>query len=117
MIDKEKILKGLECCSAMSGHECRKCPYSDECIGVEIPYGMGHLAGNAFELIQAYHQLVEWAVDCGFGFDNIPDIYEQYKNDVDRMGYTDGLIYLASKFMEDGGMTNDRNQIRERFSS
>lgn len=102
MTDKEKVLKGLECCCAMSGHECRKCPYSDECIGIDQPYGMAHLAADALEQIQAYQQLLEWAVECGFGYDNIPEAYEQYKNEIESMSYTDGLLYLAGKALEKG---------------
>lgn len=97
MTDKEKVLKGLECCCAMSGHECRKCPYSDECIGIDQPYGMAHLAADALEQIQTYQQLLEWAVECGFGYDNIPELYEQYKDKIKGMSYTDGLLYLASR--------------------
>lgn len=59
MIDREKVLKGLKCCCAMSGHECRQCPYSDECIGIDQPYGMAHLAADALELIQTYQQLLD----------------------------------------------------------
>ena len=102
MIDKEKVLNGLKCCCAMSGHECRQCPYSDECIGIDQPYGMAHLTADALEQIQAYQQLLEWAVECGFGYDNIPELYEQYKDKIERMSYTDGLLYLASRSLEKG---------------
>lgn len=102
MTDKEKVLKGLECRCAMSGYECRKCPYRDECIGIDQPYGMAHLAADVLELIQAYQQLLEWAVECGFGYDNIPEVYEQYKDMIEGMSYTDGLLYLASRSLEKG---------------
>lgn len=100
MTDKERVLKGLECCCAMSGIECRKCPYSDECIAIDQPYGMSHLCGDALELIQSYHKLLEWSTECGFGYDNIYYLYEQNKNEVDRMSYSDGLLYLAKKSLE-----------------
>lgn len=103
MTDKEKVLKGLECCCSMSGHECRKCPYSDESIGVDQPYGMAHLAADALEQTQAYQQLLEWAVECGFGYDTIPELYEQYKNEIHGMSYTDGLLYLASRSLKQEG--------------
>lgn len=103
MIDLEKVIKGLECCCAMSGYECRKCPYSDECICIDQPYGTAHLCGDALELIQAYRQLLDWAVGCGFGYDNIPEVYEQYKNEIDGMSYTDGLLYLASRSLKQEG--------------
>ena len=52
MIDREKVLKGLECCAAMSGDECRKCPYTHECLDTDLPYGMPHLADDALALLK-----------------------------------------------------------------
>lgn len=52
MADREKVIKGLECCSEMSGDECQKCPYSSECLGVNCPVGMPHLANDALELLK-----------------------------------------------------------------
>lgn len=52
MPDREKVIKGLKCCSAMSGDECCKCPYSSECLGVNCPVGMPHLANDALELLK-----------------------------------------------------------------
>jgi hypothetical protein len=63
---------------------------------------MAHLAADALEQIQTYQQLLEWAVECGFGYDNIPELYEQYKDRIDGMSYTDGLLYLASRSLEKG---------------
>lgn len=51
------------------------------------------------EQIQIYQRLLEWAVECGFGYDNIPE-YEQYKNEIEGMSYTDGLLYLASRSLK-----------------
>lgn len=104
MTDREKVLKGLECCCDMSCYECRKCPYRNECIGTDQLYGEGHLCGDALEQIQAYQQLLDWAVECDFGYDNIPpELYEQYKDKVERMGYMDGLLYLASRSLNKEG--------------
>lgn len=52
MPDREKVIKGLECCSAMSGDECRKCPYNDECLNTDPPIGTAHLAANALALLK-----------------------------------------------------------------
>ena len=52
MVDREKVIKGLECCAAMSGDECRKCPYGDECLDTGLSYGMSHLAADALALLQ-----------------------------------------------------------------
>ena len=45
-------MKGLECCSAMSGEKCRKCPYSSECLDENFPVGMSHLAADALWLLK-----------------------------------------------------------------
>lgn len=52
MPDREKVIKGLECCSAMSGDECRRCPYSSDCRDEILPVGMVHLANDALELLK-----------------------------------------------------------------
>lgn len=53
MTDREKVLKGLKYCAAMSGDECRKCPYEHECYDTNMPpYGMSHLAADAFVLLK-----------------------------------------------------------------
>ena len=48
----EKVIKGLECCAAMSGDECKECPYSKECLDTDLPYGMPHLAADALALLK-----------------------------------------------------------------
>ena len=52
MTDREKVIKGLECCAAMSGDECRKCPYRNECLNTDLPYGMPHLASDALAILK-----------------------------------------------------------------
>lgn len=50
-------------------------------------------------LSKALDLMIEWAVDCGFGFDNIPEEYELYKHDIEagEMGYTEGIRYIVMK--------------------
>lgn len=54
MPDREKVIKGLECCACMNGSACRECPYSSECIAGEATYqtGTAHLAADALELLK-----------------------------------------------------------------
>ena len=52
MTDLGKVIKGLECCAAMSGDECRECPYGHECWDTNLPYGMSHLAADALSLLK-----------------------------------------------------------------
>ena len=46
---------------------------------------------------KALELLLDWAIDCGFGYDNLGDLYEKYKNEIveRNMSYIDGLIYIA----------------------
>ena len=54
MPNREKVIKGLECCASMNGSACRECPYSSECIDYEVPYptGTAHLAADALVLLK-----------------------------------------------------------------
>lgn len=52
---------------------------------------------NALEENEGLRLLVEWAVQCGFGYDNFPEEYEKYKEQVKDMDYIEGMIYIASK--------------------
>lgn len=40
---------------------------------------------------------VNWAEECDFGYDNIPDEYEKYKDELEqkKIGYIEGLMYIA----------------------
>lgn len=51
MIDKGKVLKGLECCCSMTGEACRQCPYDEECAEM-IGSGSAHLCSDALELLK-----------------------------------------------------------------
>ena len=51
MIDREKVLKGLECCCSMTGEACRQCPYDEECAEM-IGSGSAHLCSDALELLK-----------------------------------------------------------------
>lgn len=51
MIDKDKVLKGLECCCSMTGEACRQCPYDEECAEM-IGSGSAHLCSDALELLK-----------------------------------------------------------------
>lgn len=44
--------------------------------------------------------LLNWAEECGFGYDNFPDEYERYKDDIAEMGYIEGMIYIAEREVE-----------------
>lgn len=46
---------------------------------------------------EALKLLVEWAEECDFGYDNFPEEYENYKDEIEDMGYIDGMIYIAKR--------------------
>ena len=58
MPDREKVIKGLECCASMNGDACRECPYSSECVAGEVLYqtGTAHLAADALALLKKQEQ-------------------------------------------------------------
>lgn len=41
--------------------------------------------------------LLNWAIECGFGYDNIPEEYARYEDEIKEMGYIDGMVYIAEK--------------------
>ena len=52
---------------------------------------------NAFNALDL---LLEWVTDCDWGYDNIPDLYEKYKEEISGMGYIEGLKYIVLKESE-----------------
>ena len=50
---------------------------------------------------QALYLLLTWAEECGFGYDNFPDEYERYKDDIKDKSYLEGMIYIAEKVIEE----------------
>ena len=52
---------------------------------------------------KALRLLLEWAIESGFGYDNLGDLYDKYKNDIESMDYSDGLIHIAKmEVLKDG---------------
>lgn len=47
--------------------------------------------------------LLNWAVECDFGYDSFPEEYERYKDEIEGMNYFDGMIYIAEKEVERNG--------------
>lgn len=75
----------------------------DFCVSVinEVPSVEPTLREKALLL------LLDWAYECGFGYDSIPEEYEIYKKDVENMGYLEGLIYITEREVE----RNERHDI------
>ena len=67
------------------------------------------MTSDALEVIEelqkdnkALRLLVEWATECDFGFDQFHDEYMEYKDEIEDMGYIDGMIHVAKRTIEDG---------------
>lgn len=58
---------------------------------------------------KALRLLLNWAVECDFGYDNFPEEYERYKKDVEDMDYIEGMIYIAKKVIEERNESNISN--------
>lgn len=46
---------------------------------------------------EALKLLIEWAEECDFGYDNFPEEYESYKDEIEGMGYIEGMIHIAKR--------------------
>lgn len=104
MPDLEKVIKGLECHAEVN---CVECPYRDGWR--TCPFGETLLADALALLkdqekeIKSLRLLVEWAEECDFGYDQFPDEYERYKDEIKDMKYIDGMVYVAKRTLEDQG--------------
>ena len=109
MIDRGSVIKGLLCIKG-DYIPCASCKYADA-----DGYGRGdrckrQCASDAIVMlkeqdkeIKALRLLVEWAEECDFGFDQFPDEYERYKDEIKDMKYIDGMIHVAKRTLEDHG--------------
>lgn len=55
------------------------------------------LAIKALEENAALNLLIDWAIQCDFGYDNFPEEYEKYADEIENLGYKEGMIYIARK--------------------
>ena len=50
------------------------------------------------EELKGLRLLVEWAIECGFGYNNLTDeLFEKYEDEIKDIGYNEGLIYIATR--------------------
>lgn len=50
---------------------------------------------------EALNLLIEWAEKCDFGYDNFPEEYERYKDEIEDMGYIEGMIHIAKRVYQE----------------
>lgn len=106
MTDLEKVIKALECCVKHDEMVCTNCPYYEEnslswrkCE--DLKNDSLKVLKEQQKEIKALRLLVEWAEECDFGFDNFPEEYERYKNEIKDMSYIDGMIHVARRTLEE----------------
>ena len=48
-------------------------------------------------LLRAFYLFANWAEECDFGYDNIPEEYQRYRNVLEErgIGYVEGLMWIA----------------------
>lgn len=119
MIDREKIIKGLECCSESSGYGCNYCPYGDECRKLPM-MGCAHLCRDVLELLKEQQEQkhghwfydpdgMDWGIpawrcsECRCRNDNIPP-------NLERMN---PLRWSGSKYCPNCGATMDEEVMTE----
>lgn len=68
MPDREKVIKGLECCGEDAYGCCRECPYNDHRIGT-IEYCTSALCADALALLKEQPDIVR-CKDCKYWQDN-----------------------------------------------
>lgn len=61
---------------------------------------------------EALKLLIEWAEECDFGYDNFPEEYERYKDEIKGMGYIEGMIHIAKRVYQQKIRDNARSNAR-----
>ena len=107
MIDRGSVIKGLEICANNEGaFHCPDCPYAGksedhrEC-GEILCNDAVSVIRDLTEENRALRLLLEWADDCGFGFDQFQEEHDRYKDEIEDMSYTEGMIHVAKRVLED----------------
>lgn len=50
---------------------------------------------------RALRKLLDWAVECDWGLDNLGDWWvDRFANEIKGLGYTESLIHLARRYIE-----------------
>ena len=108
MNDREKVINGLqierECVSRDCDRNCSKCDLVQDRDWLLSVYDKAiELLKEQENEIKSLRLLVEWAEECDFGFDQFPDEYERYKDEIKDMKYIDGMVHVAKRTLEDQG--------------
>ena len=67
MSDREKVIRGLECCKRKDGNECKVCPYT------ESEYCTEDMVTDALVLLKEQQERIE-KLESDKGWDESPDM-------------------------------------------
>ena len=98
-MDSEKVISKIEEKIHLGEHWGEYC----RMIDLQLLRDAVALLKEQDKEIKALRLLVEWAEECGFGFDQFHDEYERYKDEIKDMKYIDGMIHVAKRTLEDHG--------------
>lgn len=98
----EQTLWNIKCCLEPLVPKCNACSHvNDEACVQWLIEDAYKLLKEQEKEIKALKLLLEWAEESDFGFDYFPDEYEKYKNEIGEMGYTDAMIHVARRVIEE----------------
>ena len=64
MTDRDKVIKGLECCAAYE-YKCNDCPYQDD-GGAEDDCYSDELYADALALLKAQNEIIDGLIKVGY---------------------------------------------------
>ena len=103
---REKVIRGLEAhanpktCETCAGEYCPYFGIVDNYPEVTCSFFLALLKDLEKEN-KALRKLLDWAVECDFGLDNLGDWWrERFAEEIKEMGYTESLIHLARRYIE-----------------
>lgn len=81
---------------------CRECNINNfcNCLAKEHIDSLQELVEKYKEIEKALKLYIEWTTNCDFGYDNIPELYEKYKDEISCLGYSDGLFHIVMREAE-----------------
>ncbi len=87
----------LICGATTDGCDCELGVYSTEEKALDVLDEIQELIEDK-QFCKTYkEEFVDWAEECDFGYDQLPEEYEKYKTDLEEKGldYCEGLRYIA----------------------
>jgi hypothetical protein len=89
MTDREKVIKGLECCTFILGkRKCNECPYQPD--------------NGCYQLQDDFHALLKEQEPRVMTLDELTEIYVEFKNDICQIRLTNFDLQKIVKYAVDG---------------